>query len=124
MSHEWNFHISTGLIFVDGMSIGAQFYSGNGVGLNNVSMERIEGVGPIPRGGWTIDRWDDVHGTKGPIVAVLSPNEGTNTFGRSEFLIHGDNGLGNHSASHGCIILSRPWREKLRETGLNQIIVL
>jgi hypothetical protein len=29
------------------------------------------------------------------------------TFGRGGFFLHGDNSLGNESASEGCIILSR-----------------
>jgi hypothetical protein len=50
------------------------------------------------------------------VVAVLSP-VGHDAHGRSSFLIHGDNSLGNHTASHGCIILSRMVREKMRASG-------
>ena len=37
----------------------------------------------------------------------LTPQSGTNTYGRDGFLIHGDNTAMNHTASHGCIILPR-----------------
>lgn len=91
-------------------------YSGHGAGLNDPDSEAIANVGPIPRGKWRIVRWDEHHADKGPIVAVLEP-VGHDAHGRSAFLIHGDNSLGNHSASHGCIILQRAVRVKMRDSG-------
>ena len=81
-------------------------YSGNGLGLNNPAMDNVEKVGPIPAGLWsmvsfTVANYED----KGPNVIHLSPNEGTDTHGRSGFLMHGDNSKGDHSASEGCIIM-------------------
>jgi hypothetical protein len=35
------------------------------------------------------------------------------TFGRSDFFIHGDNAQLNHSASDGCIILVREIRQQI-----------
>lgn len=98
-------------------------YSGNGIGLNQPSHEADANVGPIPAGFWKIERWDDHHGDKGPIVAVLSP-VGHNAHGRSAFLIHGDNSLGNHSASHGCIIANRDIRQRLRDSGDTELEVI
>lgn len=97
-------------------------YSGHDAGLNNPGLEAVSNVGPIPRGEWHIDRWDEKHGDKGPIVAVLSP-VGHDAHGRSAFLIHGDNALNNHSASHGCIIANRPIREALRASGETKLMV-
>lgn len=97
-------------------------YSGNGDGLDDPDMEAMSNIGPIPRGEWRIDHWDDHHGEKGPEVAVLSP-VGHNAHGRSAFLIHGDNAAGNHSASHGCIIANRTIRDALRASGEVQVIV-
>lgn len=88
-------------------------YSGFGPGLNNPEMENVQNVGPIPRGKWHIERWDDHHGEKGPQVAVLKP-VGHNAHGRSAFLIHGDNSDMNHTASHGCPIANRTIRNALR----------
>lgn len=98
-------------------------YSGHGVGLDNPDKEDMQNVGPIPRGEWRIDRWDDHHGEKGPQVAVLSPI-GHDAHGRSAFLIHGDNSDLNHSASHGCIIASRPIRDAIRASGETVLTVV
>lgn len=97
-------------------------YSGNGEGLNNPDKEREVAVGPIPRGQWHIDRWDEHHGEKGPIVAVLSP-VGHDAHGRSEFLIHGPHANDHQDSSHGCIILARPIREAMRASGDMDLLV-
>jgi hypothetical protein len=111
----WFYAQSTGRLSRDGGFEGYG-YSGHGTGLNDPGSDAIPDIGPIPRGHWHIERWDEHHGDKGPIVAVLIP-VGHEAHGRSAFLIHGDNGLGNHSASHGCIILPRVVREKMRDSG-------
>jgi hypothetical protein len=69
--------------------------------------------GPIPRGAWTIGEFFDDPGGKGPVVAHLTPCEGTETFGRSGFMIHGDNQALNHSASEGCIVAPRFIRDQI-----------
>lgn len=97
-------------------------YSGHGVGLDNPDKEDMQNIGPIPRGEWHIDRWDEHHGDKGPVVAVLSP-VGHDAHGRSAFLIHGDNSALNHTASHGCIIASRAIRDALRASGETALVV-
>jgi hypothetical protein len=44
--------------------------------------------------------------------------------GRDGFLIHGDNKLGNRSASHGCIILDRVTRQKIADSKDRHLIVV
>ena len=90
-------------------------YSGHGDGFNNPDMEDVHGVGPIPRGLWKIGPWYDNYGPKGPVVARLSPVD-FNPHGRDGFLIHGDNAEANHTASDGCLILSRQIREMMRDS--------
>ena len=108
----WTYEVTSGkLINPDGTCVG-EGYSGNGAGLNNVEMENVPMRGPIPAGKWTIGRFFD-DPEKGPIVAHLVPDLDTNTFGRSGFMIHGDNSALNHSASEGCIILPHALREML-----------
>jgi hypothetical protein len=85
-------------------------YSGRGSGLNNPAQQAVEGQGPIPQGSWEIGAFFDDPGGKGPIVAHLTPADGTETFGRSGFMIHGDNAELNHTASEGCVILPRQLR--------------
>lgn len=91
-------------------------YSGFGPGLDNPDMESVPSVGPIPRGGWKIERWDDHHGEKGPQVAALSP-VGHNAHGRSAFLIHGPHADDHQDSSNGCIIAGRTIRNALRASG-------
>jgi len=113
----WVFAQATGELFCDDdlntpLTIG---YSGFGEGKNNPAMQQIHDIGPIPRGYWTIGTPEDVEtaGPHGPFVLPLTPIDGTMTYGRSGFLIHGD--AVNHagSASHGCIILNRHIREDI-----------
>ena len=88
-------------------------YAGNGKGLNNPKMEDVHNVGPIPRGVYSIGAFFNSPGDKGPLVCELTPCEGTNTFGRSGFMIHGDTPAANHTASEGCIVAPRFIREAI-----------
>lgn len=116
------YHQTSGAIYLDDGLIGSG-YSGFGPGMNNPASESIPNVGPIPKGMWHIVKWDDFHGSKGPIVAVLQPM-GHDAHGRSAFLIHGDNNSANHTASHGCVIASRPIRTQLRASKQTELEVM
>jgi hypothetical protein len=110
----WTYSQSTGeLTNPSGIILGVG-YSGQGEGLNNPAKQDVPDVGPIPQGQWSIGEFFDDLGGKGPVVAHLIPAEGTETFRRSGFLIHGDNKAVNHTASHGCIILTRTIRQIVR----------
>jgi hypothetical protein len=109
----WTYEQKTGkLTNPEGQCIG-EGYSGHAIGLNDPEEECVADFGPIPKGLWTIGRFFDDLGGKGPIVAHLVPDVDTNTFGRSGFMIHGDNPAVDHSASHGCIILPHVVRETI-----------
>lgn len=86
-------------------------YSGHGIGLNNPALEEEPFVGPIPRGFYTITG-PFYSTTHGPYVFKLTPKPGTNTFGRSEFLLHGDKITqpGLKLGSEGCIVAERSAR--------------
>lgn len=103
----------SGELIFEGFVI-AKGYSGNGEGLNNPAMESVHDIGPIPRGKWRMVRMEAHHEDKGPDVIVLQP-EGFDAYGRSSFLVHGDNALMNHTASHGCIIMPRFARNRAWE---------
>ncbi len=99
----WTYSQSTGRLSHDGLHVG-DGYSGHGDGLNNPSMQSVQGVGPLPRGRYRIGgAYDDQH--LGPCVMHLDPEPGTETHGRSLFRMHGDNAEANHTASDGCIIM-------------------
>jgi len=112
----WTYTSFNGNLSHDGNFVGFG-YSGNTTGLDNPDEENVAMVGPIPRGDWTIGAFFDDIGGKGPVVAHLTANDGTNTFGRSGFMIHGDNASLNHTASEGCIILGRPYRQQISDSG-------
>jgi hypothetical protein len=98
----WTFTISTGVLTDGTRTIEA--YSGReGEWKNNPSDTDIVDYGPIPVGHYTIgNAFDDpIHGS---IVMRLTPQDGTETFGRSGFLIHGDSRTHPGNASHGCIV--------------------
>ena len=113
---------STGELFLEGKKI-ASGYSGHGNGLNNPKAEAEENVGPIPRGLWTIgSAFDDKNG-RGPVVLRLTFQGQKNAHSRSGFLIHGDNGKGDKSASNGCIILDRSTRERIANGTVKKLLV-
>ncbi len=89
-------------------------YSGYGPHKNNPGSQCFEDLGPLPRGQWTIGPYQDNTSTTGKVIKNsmrLSPNSGTDTCGRSGFLIHGDDSIG--VASAGCIILPLAVREMI-----------
>lgn len=91
-------------------------YSGHGEGKNNPEMQQAVGIGPIPCGTYRIGKPYD-HPKLGPHVMNLDPVEGTATFGRSEFRMHGDSISDPGSASHGCVVMNRIIRNKVSESG-------
>jgi hypothetical protein len=120
---SWTYHSATGLIeSPTGFRMG-EGYSGNGAALNNPAMESVQMHGPIPRGQWTIGDFFHDPGGKGPVVAHLTPCDGMETFGRSGFMIHGDNHALNHTASEGCIVAPRFIRDQI-SAGLSVCNVL
>lgn len=98
----WTYQQSTGEMASPNGAI-SQCYSGNGDGENNPAFQNEKGMGPIPRGVYTIGA--SYHDPKkGPCVMRLTPDSSNEIFGRAGFLIHGDNSKHDDSASEGCII--------------------
>lgn len=117
----WTYHQSDGDLYLGGEYEG-RGYSGHGAGLNNGVLEAKVGVGPIPKGRWTIGPAHLSQQT-GPVTMALAPN-GHSAHGRSAFEIHGDNRQMNHSASDGCIILGRAIRDKIAASGDHDLDVV
>jgi hypothetical protein len=113
----WQFEITSGNLTEPDGTLAGTGYSGHGEGVDNPADEQIPDVGPIPEGQYTIGTFFDDPGGKGPVVCHLYPMPGTDTLGRSGMMIHGDNSEHNQTASHGCIILARPLREAIRDSG-------
>jgi hypothetical protein len=117
----WTWDQSAGLLSRAGQSW--RGYSGAGRGKNNPALQSVAGLGPIPRGRWTIAGRHDSP-TTGPCTLVLTPEAGTATLGRSEFRIHGDSIVHPGSASHGCIILPRAVRDAIWASGDRALLVI
>jgi len=118
----WTYNQKTGVLSKDGETI-AEGYSGFADGKNNPDKEKVENVGPIPKGIYEIGTPHDTQ-SHGPHVMALSPAADTETFGRGGFLIHGDSVADPGTASHGCIILARDVRDKISASGDCQIEVV
>ncbi len=119
----WIWDQSAGELRRDGKTV-SRGYAGSGRGLNNPAMQAAAGTGPIPRGRWRITELRLTGASTGPYTLVLVPCDGTDSCGRSEFRIHGDNTRLDHSASHGCIILPRAVREAIWASGDRELEVV
>jgi hypothetical protein len=123
----WRYSQSTGLIehSVDGILWQQVWkgYSGCGRGLNDPESQHLDSVGPIPCGKWTIGPPYDSKRV-GPFALMLTPHPDTQTFGRADFRIHGDNRHMDKSASRGCIVAPREVREAIHESSDTELIVV
>ena len=125
----WTYQQSTGQLTDPNGVLQGTGYSGGDEGkepdaIDNPKYQDVQMVGPIPQGKWTIGTFFDQVPGKGPIVAHLTPVEGTETFGRSGFMIHGDNAAANRSSSEGCIILAHPLRQMIASSDDTQLLVV
>lgn len=112
----WTYAQKSGQLLQDGQLVGTG-YSGFDNGKNNPAMQAVHDVGPIPQGEWTIVGPPANTPSHGPFVLTLQPADGTNTFGRAGFLMHGDSIDSPGTASHGCIIMPRTVREQVWNSG-------
>jgi len=120
----WQYKISTGELSLNGVFRGTG-YSGKddgdnvpepGEGKNDPTKVTERGIGPLPPGKYKIGL-PHHHPTAGPVTMRLHPQPGTETFGRSGFLIHPDSINAPGTASHGCIVLSRLLRLAIADGG-------
>jgi len=113
----WTYVQSSGELWQGSFHVGTG-YSGFDAGRNQPSMQAVRGVGPIPRGLWTIlGPPQNIVPGPGIYVLRLTPSFGTPTFGRSEFLLHGE--AGNHPGcvSHCCIVMPHDARVAVWTSG-------
>lgn len=99
-------------------------YSGLGDCKNDPLSTHIPNLGPIPSGAYFIGP-ETIGDEHGPVAMHLIQLSGTETFGRSAFMIHGDSQAHPGRASHGCIVFDRPTRELIASNNRDrQLIVL
>lgn len=117
----WIWAIKQGSLIRAG-AIKGSGYSGFEACKNDPLCTHIPNLGPVPSGAWFIgpEIESEEHG---PVAMHLIPLSGTETFGRSAFMIHGDSKEHPGKASHGCIILPRPVREEI-SAGRDKLLVV
>lgn len=98
-------------------------YSGHAEGKNAHELEGVANFGPLPCGHYEIGAPEDT-ATHGPYVLRLTPAPENDMKGRSGFLIHGDSKVAPGTASHGCIVISKPARMAIWLSGDRQLRVI
>lgn len=98
-------------------------YSGQPPHVNSTGSQGIHGAGPIPRGLWKVGAFAD-SSHMGPLAIELQAADGTETFGRTGFFVHGDSASHPGFASHGCIILPRGARQAIVDNAVTEIEVV
>lgn len=119
----WVFVQRTGALYHDDR-IACIGYSGHAEGRNCPEMQSVHCVGPIPAGVWEFRGPPTDSQTHGPYVLRLVPHDGTETFERTGFLLHGDSLRRPGTASLGCIIVPRKVREQVWESGDRALLVV
>lgn len=115
----WRYEQSTGRLW----HLVGTGYSGAEECKNQPDCESIRNRGPIPRGKWRlVEKYDSP--ARGPFCIRLDPAYGTDTHGRSAFLIHGDSIREPGTASQGCIIMPRSVREAIWASGDRELEVV
>lgn len=120
----WTYRQGDGTLLHDGTVIGTG-YSGHAEHANHPADETLKNLGPIPRGTYTIGAADALDGgPHGPFVLPLDADANNEMYGRSGFLMHGDNSEGNHTASMGCIIMPKATRVLVAQSGDTALTVV
>ena len=108
-------------------------YAGHGLGKNDPESQSVgtaddkANAGPLPQGQYTIGKQQTNTTTEGkelPASMRLIPSPNNQMFGRAGFLIHGGYASGAQTASEGCIVLTRPERNALGGSGINDLQVV
>jgi hypothetical protein len=118
----WEYEQHNGHLSLDGVLV-AIGYSGHGDGIDDPAYQFMPDVGPIPQGRYTIGP-KFAHPEHGPLCMHLFPDVSNQMMGRDGFLIHGDTKERNRTASHGCVILDLPAREKIAASKDRQLTVV
>jgi hypothetical protein len=95
-------------------------YSGAPGYVNAPDAQAVKGKGPIPRGYWRIGAPEDCCGGYALRLHGIDREE----LHRDRFLIHGDATMDTQDASQGCIIIPRPFRAVIWDSGVHGLRVM
>jgi Tlde1 domain len=112
----WTYHQSTGEIDHNGKKVG-HGYAGRGKWQNVPQAQNRSKEGPLPQGKYTIAGHFITDPTVGKHALRLAPDPHNRMFGRSRFLIHGDNPRHVGGSSEGCIVTSYRIRVQILHSG-------
>ncbi|WP_158780519.1 tlde1 domain-containing protein [Pantoea sp. BAV 3049] len=118
----WTYNVRTKEFHLNGELKFKSQYAGAVGYKNDPGFECIKNKGPLPRGSYRIGAPYDSKKT-GPYTLVLIPQSANNMCGRGDFRIHGDSKKEPGSASEGCIVAEKDFREKIWESGDRELIV-
>lgn len=112
---------SSGKLFLNDELLGIG-YSGSPEYKNKPEFQHLKDHGCIPQGEYSISEPYSSQ-SKGPMVFRLAPKPGTEVFGRTAFMIHGDSIKHPGTASQGCIIMPRAVRDSINVSGVRDLSV-
>ena len=100
-------------------------WAGHGVGKLNPDEQATRGLGPLPRGWYSVGE-PFHHPECGPFALRLTPDPDTIMYGRDGFLIHGAamDPAKTGQESKGCIVAARVTRERIHELGITRLLVI
>lgn len=122
------FSQSSGTLTLNGVEYPA--HAGRGDGLNNPAAQDQHGIGPLPRGWYTLGTWQDgrdyseADARLGPFVCRLEPDPENEMYGRSGFFIHGGNYSQPPTDSEGCIVTLPTVRHYIAQAGETRLQVI
>lgn len=120
---SWKFKQANGLLTSEDGNVSVKGWAGQREGFNNPAMQDVHNTGPLPQGTYAIGAPHDSPHT-GPYTMDLTPSPNNNMFGRSSFRIHGAAKTHPELSSEGCIIMPRPIRETIWNSGDRTIEVI
>ncbi|MDR3385423.1 MAG: DUF2778 domain-containing protein [Rudaea sp.] len=131
----WTYVQRTGQCFKPTGELLAVGYSGNWDGAlpaggptdhrNRPEDQILRNLGPIPVGNYTIGVAFNSPGRMGPVVMGLTFDLANQMFGRNGFFIHGDlPAPKSGTASDGCIVLDRPFRQAISDSADRELVVI
>lgn len=118
----WVYKVSTHTFYLNGTYQFAADYSGRPGFWNDSANECVIGMGPLPRGTYTIGPAFYHHKTKAYTMRLI-PFVENQMCGRDGFMIHGNSAAHPRTASDGCIILNLSGRKEINDSSDKILVV-
>jgi len=120
----WTYNVTSKNFYLNGKLKFQARYAGAPGYKNNPDYECLRNRGPLPRGRYRIVGVPFTHRKAGPFTLRLKPYPDNSMCGRDGFLIHGESRKNPGTASNGCIILDRDFRNLIWNSLDKEVIVI